>query len=109
MSVSLFWTCMLYGPAGIAAGDGILALATPSQVHPKGMTSGHTLQQGEQIVSLDATTTPLLFHRAQAESPTRLPSFAAPADEVVPPYASRAPGTSLLSMFFPISIQPHAP
>jgi hypothetical protein len=68
-----------------------------------------TLRQGEHKVWLDATASSVRYLLQQAEAPAPLPAFAAPADEVVPPYAARAPGTSLLSKFFPTSIQPHAP
>lgn len=108
MSLSLLWACLLYGSAGVAAGA--RTLAAPSQEQPEGaVASGHTLQQGEQKVSLDATTPPLPFHLTQAKVATPLPTFAAPTDEALPPYAARAPGASLLSIFFPSSVQPHAP
>lgn len=109
---TLLWAFLLFGQE--VEQQEFLPKATPSltaavQLQPEVDEAELTLKHGHQQVSLDATAPSCPARLQQAEALKQNTYFATPTNEAVPLYAVRAPGAGWLGMFFPVSIQPHAP
>ncbi|MFD2246101.1 RNA methyltransferase [Pontibacter ruber] len=108
MSVTLLWALMLNGQEVVAYTYDNAPKQTASKLASAPGAERKTVVK--QKVSLEATTSFVVLNlEQQALEPAPLPSFAAPADEVVPAYAARAPGKGFVARLFPITIQPNAP
>ena len=84
--------------------------ALPESVAVTWHETGSILSQGKQRLSQDATPpTGLYFGLQKAGTPLKSFTFLIPSDEVIPPYAPRAPGRDGFFKYFYRSIQPQAP
>ncbi|MHA6246697.1 RNA methyltransferase [Pontibacter sp. CAU 1760] len=104
MSVTLLWALMLNGQEVVA-----YTSATPIS---KQLASApaETRTVIKQKVSLEATTSFVALNLPQAVVPLpQQPTFANPADLLLPAYTTIPPGIGFVARLFPIIIQPNAP
>ena len=110
MSVTLLWALMLNGQEVVAYTAA--AHGTPQQQSSRLATAPSSEDNTvvKQKVSLEATTSFVALNLQQGIVPLpQQPTFANPADELLPAYTAVPPGIGFVSRFFPVTIQPNAP
>ncbi|WP_439881427.1 RNA methyltransferase [Pontibacter sp. MBLB2868] len=109
MSVTLLWALMLNGQEVVAYTS--TADGAPQQTDSRladAPDHGHKAVV-KQKVSLEATTSFVALNLQQAVEPLQQPTFAKPADILLPAYTTIPPGIRFVAQILPTTIQPNAP
>ena len=110
MASVLLVILMFHGHSALGSGTTYQMPVLPESATITLDETGFVLSQGKQRLSEDATPPSRLYHGLQkAETPLKSITFIVPVDEVIPPYAARAPSNGCFIKYFSFSIRPQAP